>query len=290
MSRLILTLLTISITIPAAFATSFTSTIHSIVLGKEGEEHLIKFDNSRVAFVAHDDEDLLQALEISRKEQVHIEVMRDRRNTILSAKSLETKKSEDDFQYDSSRRDLIPYKPTVFNYYNSALNIMSKMRTDYNKDGECYSRAHVWAYEEFKRSGLRSKKLFLFFTNRYIRNYRFHWWFHVTPMTYVGSNMRTLDKKYASQPVLTKTWTDIFIRTKRTCPLVKLYNTYALNQESQDCYLISDSMYSLIPRDIEKRDLSGKIKESFIARDVERSYRDAFNIDYNFPENTDYLK
>lgn len=277
MAYLTLTLFII-LSIQSSFATAlstFTSTIHSIDLGKRKKDpHLIKFDNGRVAFVGNADIDLVRALEKGRRNRLIIEIVQDKKNNIISAQGQGIEKDEEE---DSFKQSLPPYEPTVLKSYNSALSILNQMRKDYNKEGQCYSRAHVWAYEEYNRSGLQSMKLFLFFTNRYIRNYRFHWWFHVTPMTYVEGTMRTLDRRYSSAPVRTKTWTDIFIKSKRSCRLVKYYNTYAKNQESQDCYLIPVSMYFLIPRDIEKRDLMGTVKESFIQRDIDRSYRDAFD-------------
>jgi hypothetical protein len=259
-----------------AIAERFSSRIHSIDFGKKMEPHLVKFDNARVGYVNFSNEDLVSALETNRQGDQQVEVELDKNYNILSAQSIAIT-ADDEFEIDSEEpQDIAPYRPSVLKDYNSALSILNKMRRDYNKDGQCFNRAHVWAYEEYKRSRLKSMKLFLFFTNRYIRNYRFHWWFHVTPMTYVGSTPRTLDRRYASGPHQTKTWTDIFIKSLRTCPTIKLFNTYANNQEREDCYLIPVSMFYVIPRDIEKRDLSGVEKEQFYEKEIDRAYRDAF--------------
>lgn len=263
----------------------FTSTIHSIDLGKTKQDpHLIKFDNGRVAFVNNADINLVRAFEGGRRKRLITEIVHDKHNNVISAQSLGVERSNDFYSLEDFKSSHSSYQPTILDDYTSASNILSMMRADYNKNGECYSRAHIWAFEEFKRSGLKSNKLFLFFTNRYIRNYRFNWWFHVSPATLVGKTVRVLDRKYAKSPILTKTWTDIFVKSKRSCRLIKYYNTYARNQESQDCYIISVSMYFLIPRDIERRDLYGKIKEDFTERDLKRSYLDAFDIDFKLPE------
>lgn len=266
--------LLILLTSQPALAGHFISTIHSVDPGVNNEPHLIKFDNSKVVFVNSEDEDFIKVLSTAKKSHLAIQVTHDDEHNLISASSIKATHEKRLYKYQVPSS----FKPTVLNDYTSALNILDQMRSDYNNEGQCFSRAHVWAYEEYKRSGLQSMKLFLFFTNRYIRNYRFKWWFHVTPMTYVGNTMRTLDRRYAKGAYLTKTWTDIFIKSKRTCPLVNLYRSYSDNQESQDCYLIPVNMYFLIPRDIEIRDLMGREKESFIPYDVERSYQDAFNI------------
>src|SRR5690606_5114643 len=108
------------------------------------------------------------------------------------------------------------FEPTVVKSYNSALAIHNRMRKDYTKHGECYNRAHIWAYEEHEKKGTNLMKIFMFFTERYIRNYKFGWWFHVTPMVYMAnkSSPRTLDRKYTSGPRQTKVWSDVFIKSK----------------------------------------------------------------------------
>lgn len=255
-----------------ALAATFTTTIHSIDLGKDKKEfHIVKFDNGRVGFVEFDNDDLIRALDVGRKANLNINVVLDERFYVLSAQTIGPAEETE------GELCLNPYKPSVLKDYNSALNILNRMRRDYTEEGQCFNRAHVWAYEEYMRSGLRSMKLFMFFTNRYIRNYNFHWWFHVTPMTYVGSTPRTLDRRYAKGPAQIKAWTDIFIKSKRTCPKITTFARYAEGQEREDCYLIPVSMYFVIPRDVERRDLSGIEKTEFLQKDLDRAYRDAFN-------------
>ena len=120
----------------------------------------------------------------------------------------------------------------------------------------------------------------MFFTTRYIRKYKFHWWFHVTPMFYVKSfkSPRTLDRRYTSGPRQTKTWSDVFVKSKRRCKKVKTFDDFWLNQEKEDCYHIYASMYYVIPRDLEKRDITGKEKTEFSEKEIQRAYSNGFNI------------
>lgn len=122
-------------------------------------------------------------------------------------------------------------------------------------------------------------KVFLFFTESYIRRYRFNWWFHVTPATFVSNlkSPRTLDRRYTTGPRQTKTWSDIFIRSKRTCKEVEKFDDFWLNQQKEDCYHIHASMYYVIPRDLEKRDLSGLEKTEFIESQIRLAYMNGFS-------------
>jgi hypothetical protein len=261
-----------------AFAEKFTTTIHSIALGKKGEPHLVRFDNGRASFLSQSNAELLNSLIQTDKNHNLLEVKVDRRNNIYAALTIQ---NNDIYVDDVSSKAWTsePYKPSILNHTNTAIGIFNKMRKDYTKDGECYNRAHIWSYEEYKRSGLHSMKIFMFFTEKYIRNYKFHWWFHVTPMSYVASlsSPRTLDRRYTSGPRQTKIWSDVFIKSKRTCKKVNTFDEYYENQMGQDCYHIYTSMYYVIPRDIEKRDITGLEKSEFLDKEIKRAYRNGFN-------------
>lgn len=265
----------LSIFSQTVWATSFSSTIYSIDYGKKTESDIVKFDNGRVGFLDLAAKDLKLALKTCWENHQNVKVMLDRRLNIVSAQSFASKENnEQERQW--AEPDPEPYRPTVLRDTNAALEMLNKMRRDYTSEGQCYNRAHVWVYEEYQRTSRKSMKLFMFFTNRYINNYRFHWWFHVTPMVHVANGRRTLDRRYTSNPLPFKTWTDVFIKSKRTCPTVKKFDDYANYQQEQDCYLIPVSMYYVIPRDIEKRDLTGIEKTSFIQNEIDRAYKDAF--------------
>lgn len=259
-----------------SMALTFTSTVHSIDIGNKDEFHLVRFDNGRVGFVEANDDEFLNLLHVNAKNNEMIEVSFDKDNYLVSAQSMGTSIIEDD---KSKYESVGPYKPSIVKTISEASRIFSRMRRDYTSNGECYSRAHVWAYEEHQRSGLNLMKVFMFFTERYIRNYRYHWWFHVTPMVYLQNlnSPRTLDRRYTTGPIMTKTWSDVFIRSQRTCKKVQKFDEFWLNQQSQDCYHIHSSMYYVIPRDLEKRDLTGVEKTEFKEKEIKRAYRDGFN-------------
>lgn len=271
---ILLTLLLISF---SALADHFSSKIHSIDYSSNHREpHLIKMENGRVLFVEKKNRILLNQFESSLRKDERLDVEVDERNKpILIQRS---KVYPTGFiSYPPYESVPLAYNPTILSTSTAATSIFQRMRRDYQNDSQCYNRAHIWAWEEFKYSGLKSNKHFLFFTRRYIRNYRYKWWFHVAPSTIVsGLGDRILDRRFTSGHRSISSWTRNFVYSGRTCPIVSKYNDYRNNQESQDCYLIPVSMYFWQPRDIERRDRTGKEKTSFIQSEVDHAYWEAF--------------
>lgn len=264
----------------STYAESFSSKINSIdIATKVNDAHLIKMENGRVIFVEYYQKELLQSFKDSLKNQATLEVEVDANNYFLSAETVDEKEFDSAIEEQTLTKRM-SFDPTVVSSNSAASAIFRRMRRDYQYDSQCYNRAHVWAYEEFQNSALKSKKLFLFFTRRYIRNYRYKWWFHVSPMVLVrqGNSIveRVLDRRYTGGPRYVSNWTRNFVHSGRTCPVVHKYYDYRNNQESEDCYLIPVSMYFWQPRDIERRDRTGAEKTQFFRREVDHAYWEAF--------------
>lgn len=260
-----------------SFAETIKSKIYEVVEGRPGEEHIVKMEDGHVVFVK--DSSYLSGLRHGQEMQdvVQIEINSNRELT-----SIQTIESGSGPVKDEAMTSEAPlsFEPSVLRNNAEASTIFKRMKRGWQNESQCYNRAHVWAYEEFNRTQLKSMKLFLFFTNRYIRNYRYKWWFHVSPMAYVkeGSSTvsRVLDRRYTGGPRYVKTWTDNFIYSKRSCPVVNKYSDYRNNQQKEDCYLIPVSMYFWQPRDIDRYERTGQRKTSFIKSEVDWSYYEAF--------------
>lgn len=256
-----------------ASAASLKSRIHSIdVAPKKGVPHLIMLENGSVVFLDFREKEILKTFQTSLKHQDLLEVEVNSRNQFLSAETVEEDSPGSSAGVSAPR---FSYEPDDVSS-GAASSIFYRMRRDYQYNSQCYNRAHVWAYEEYKKTGLKSKKTFLFFTRRYIRNYNYKWWFHVSPSTVVGGTDMILDRRYTSGPRTFNNWTRNFIYSRRTCPVVYKYYDYRNNQESQDCYLIPVSMYFWQPRDIERRDRTGYEKTQFYTSEVNHAYWEAF--------------
>ena len=159
------------------------------------------------------------------------------------------------------------YSPTILNSTEEAAKIFNSMRRGATSRSQCYNRAHVWAYESKNQFNLDSMKIFLFFTRKYIREYNFEWWFHVSPFTYVleGGNKteKILDFKFTKGPTDVQKWTDLFMSNRALCPVITKYSEYENNEEREYCYVYKTSMYYLQPLDLDNLERSGTTKSQW---------------------------
>ncbi len=151
-------------------------------------------------------------------------------------------------------------------------------RTRYR--AQCYNRAHVWAYEAYRDLNIRSEKVFMFFSSRYIREYHYRWWFHTAPLTRVqtpaGTEPRVMDPGFFDRPVPLKTWSDDFIKPKTPCKVVQRYSEYASVPHTEYCYFMMAPMYMWQPKDLEAVDRGSPVKERFEEFDIQTAYSQAF--------------
>lgn len=245
---------------------------------KANEPDLVYLSDGRIGVLSDSkSNESLIAKEANRRD-IPVNVSLDKKHKIIRLELAEGKdvfsENEKDF---SSYSD---YTPTVLPNLASVDSIFKRMNRRWQRNSQCYNRAHVWNYEEFQRTGLLSKKVFIFYTRRYIREYRFYWWFHAIPTVlaqHEGTLVeRYLDPMFARTPLTQKGWTDIFIRSRRSCPVITKYSQYRDNQEAEHCYLHFSSMYYWQPRDLDNYERTGFEKKSFIRSEVNHAYWEAF--------------
>lgn len=242
------------------------------------QDHLIYLvDQGRVVKIKASNTELLREVQLLKElgHQAAFDVDSD--SNVLSITDLKTK---------AASYAAIPqaapgeYVPTLVANLEVATAIFKELNPNARSSSQCYNRAHVWSYEEKQRRDLNTMKVFLFFTDRYIRDYNYHWWFHVSPFVLVqeGAQVkeRVIDWEFLYSPYFMKDWTDYFIQSKEECPSVKKYADYDEHQEEHDCYIIKKSMYYWQPRDIETFDQTGQEKQSFIPDEVDAAYRQGF--------------
>ncbi|MGE3610142.1 MAG: protein-glutamine glutaminase family protein [Bacteriovoracaceae bacterium] len=246
-----------------AHAEVITGHIHSVDLGKQGEDHLVKLSNGRVIFLPYKEKSL--AIELKNKIKDNIEIKSDRNGRPISFKSLNQNEE---------------FEPTIIQGSSEAQRIFERLNSKYQRDSQCFNRAHVWAFEEFKKNGIKSTKTFVFFTASYLRDYRFSWWFHVAPTIHVNENgniiERVLDQRFSFGPLTIKEWTDLFVYTGRPCPLITKFSEYDVNPQTENCYLMKGSMYYWQPGDFVNQEKTGYVKNEFRMSDVNSSYAAGF--------------
>lgn len=173
---------------------------------------------------------------------------------------------------------MMSYEPTVLESEEAAQKLLRTMRkpSPIQWNIQCYNIAHVRAYEAWKNHGVKSSKMFLFFTKSYIRKYRFNWWFHVTPMVQVNvagkAEERIFDREWSKKPIPVKTWTDKFIKSKKDCPVITKYSSYEQNQETNDCYVYPVPMYYWQPLHLMELEESRQEMSSFNMGQVNTAY------------------
>lgn len=205
--------------------------IHSIVRGKVGEPHLVKFNSGAVTFIEENELQKLKAFEAELKVSKSLSHS-DKQNKMLFL---------DNPSYEVT---MVPDAdiPEIFNRMNPYMR----------RKSECSDRAHVWTWDEFQRSGIKSQKAFLFLTDTYIKRNRYKWWFHVAPMyTTTSGNKIVMDKQFYDRPVLLSEWKSALVFSKLECVTDFRFLDYnAGADQSQDCYFKSEPMYYYVPGDI----------------------------------------
>lgn len=275
---MILSILTLLFSV-SSHATTLTSGISGFEISHNGVvPHLVFFESGKVGKISPDD--IAQLVVVSSRwmgEKFEIQLDPDRR--IIKMKSIVVEQVPLDFWSLPTGHDY-NYEPTVLPNNGEATTIFNRLNPYARSRSECYNRAHVWTYEEFRRVQLQSMKVFLFFTSKYIWDYDWDWWFHVSPYVWVRENNltveRVIDYQFMMGPVDMKKWTDYFIIPKVECPSVGKYSDYEKHQKEQYCYLIKKPMYYWQPRDIQNLERTGKEKTSYIPDEVSHAYWQGF--------------
>ena len=211
-------------------AETFGEGIHSIVRGNGDEPHLVKMNSGEVKFIEQSESKKLAAFEAK----------------LMAAKSLSSE-VQNKFQVEPTAS----FEPTIVPDAQIP-EIFNRMNPFIKRKSECSDRAHVWAYDEFTKTGTKSQKAFLMLTDTYIKRTRFKWWFHVAPMYTTTSGKKiVMDYQFLDRPVSFTEWKNLLVFSKRECVTDFKFNDYdAGADQTQDCYIKQEPMYYYIPQDI----------------------------------------
>ena len=172
-----------------------------------------------------------------------------------------------------------PPTPTLISA-PQAYDIFNRLNSRYKRSSECSNRAHIWAWEEFTKHQMTSEKVYVLFTASYINKHRFKWWFHVAPLFSIKKDNNVekwvFDFMFNPRPVTIKEWTDGFVFTKRPCLYTEKFSEYDVNPQTEDCYLMIDSMFTWNPIDLKNKELSGQSKSQFSRGEINFAYKQAF--------------
>lgn len=272
------------------FAGTVTTKIYDILSPEvEGEKYLLLATDGIVYEVNSSNEELLEMAYQAKEDNTEIVMklnalskLKGAFNMRDSVESIEMLSSNKANKLLTNIDNTIPtpldgYEATSLLDMENASKVFSSMRRDTRRRSQCYNRAHVWTYEIFNKYRFKSRKLWLFFTSRYIREYRYKWWFHVTPAVLVDGSFEdvALDRQFASKPLPLTDWKNIFMHNNADCKEVKYYSDYSENQWDSYCYIIKSSMYYWQPFNIENLEKDGPEKRSWVQSEVDRAYSNA---------------
>lgn len=261
--------------------TNFTTQIHDIDYGVNNEDIFIYLTNGRVVFLPKNELSLLDTIKAGHQSKAWFQIEINDEKKILRLLKIQKDLNKNILQ--KASKDNSGFQPSILKNMDQARSFFQEARTNARQESECFNRAHAWAYEWRINHQLYSSKTWLFFTRRYIRKYKFDWWFHVAPSVHVIDSgevkEKIMDIKYAKGPIRLKTWTDIFLRNRADCPVVEKYTDHANYPESGSCFVMKSSMYYYQPIDLELLEMTGDIKQRWIETEVRNAFQDAFEME-----------
>lgn len=297
--KLILNLILFSVIISSSVFAGMRHTIYDVIEPeKDGENYLVLVDDGRIYEVK--DSALLSTVYTAMNEGRPVEVkfhtgsilksnLFQERETIKKISILSEKDLDQDRIYTPEPTAMDNFEPTVVESMDKAQNLYDSLRKRAKKKSQCYNRAMVWAYEMFQNYGIKSHKMFIFFTRKYIREYKWKWWFHVAPMILVKDQKEPIiiDREYKTGIAQTLTdWKNNYIKPKTPCKEVKYYSDWYDHQYGEtNCYFVRAKMYYWQPGDLKRLEEDRvEVKNSFDSFDLRYAYRQAYRIKFGDEE------
>lgn len=276
-------------TLPLWATTQVTTKIHDIDHGDHiTDEALVFLTSGQVMKINVNDTDLLNRLSSSmqRHEAVTLEIGENRE--ILKVTPDFSKSLPEPEPQPQPSKDLMSMDPLAG--YNASVatpelakQMFREQRHPSKEETQCFNRAMIWTYEWRVKHNFYSKKIWIFFTRKFVRRYNFDWWFHVSPLINVAIDgqikERTMDAKYSGGPLEKNAWMKIFLRgSGAKCPYVQKYSDHANYPEAGWCFYQKSPMYYYQPIDLEYLDRFGTVRNRWVENDIRTAYAEAFDI------------
>lgn len=262
---------------PVIAETQIQTSIHKIDYGRSGDEILVLLDSGHVVKL-RDDKMQLTLSQINPDDKSLWNVTIDKNRYLTNITPAGSSVPPESMQLMDSR-----YEPTIVDGNGLAKKYFWGSRISHGET-QCFNRAHVWAYELWKNYKVKSQKLFLFFTLKFIREHDYGWWFHVAPLLIVdqwlGKSEKVIDPKYINSPRSIDWWLGKFL-SNGNCQFITKYSDYADFPYLENCYLLKAPMYTYQPVDLEIEEVWGVKKTDFVTEDLQWAYKEAFQMEYS---------
>lgn len=282
MKKIAMGLFSAAVLAQSAGASELTTRIVDVQLTKAGDEAMIYEEGGRILRVKANEKAFVKALKNIKHSNQFLRVDFDEKSFQLNGAQL-LEQAEVEVAPVTAAESYTPSEITM----EEATAAFSAMDNKTKSNSQCFNRAHGWAYDMFSQRDIKSMKMFIFFTRKYIEEHKYNWWFHVAPYVIVknetGTEERLMDRSFTKGPETVKKWTDRFIKTKINCTVAAKYTDFHSNQFATDCYLIKASMYYRSPKDLELLEKENRQEVEWNAMEIREARKQAFKNwrDYN---------
>jgi len=262
------------------FALNMTTQIHSLdISSTPGEPTLVFLTSGHVGKLSQQKSIDNKWLKMAQEEKTWLNVTMGENRELITIVETDLPYEEKEAQAPLELNQ--NFTPSVLGSIEWA-NLYFKEARYNTKESQCFNRAHVWTHDWRINHTFYSSKIFIFFTQKYIREYDFEWWFHVAPYVHVLVDgfvkQRVMDIKYARGPITIRHWTNIFMKNDVPCPTVTQYSDYANYPEAGHCFTMKSSMYYYQPVDLEMLELKEIKKSTWLPAEVKEAYLEAFDV------------
>lgn len=177
--------------------------------------------------------------------------------------------------------ELQEYEPTNVGSLEKAAEIFQSLYQRTRRWTECYNRAHIWNRQMHKDHGVKSEKIFIFYTSKYRRTYRWKWWFHTAPMVQVNGEDIVLDREFTSEPKTAADWERQFSAPNREdqdhrCKEIDGMSEYydRQNMNNTFCNILVSPMYYWEPSELSDLENEGAVKNEWINWEIRHAAKD----------------
>ncbi len=257
---------------------------------------ILAYYDGRVFEVSPDNLEVLETLKTARMfdSSVDIEtgsnylIMDKDAPEMITAANLNSSSTPESFLESSTYES---FEPSEVEDMDKATEMFNHLYKRTRNKTECFNRAHIWNRQLDKSFGVKSEKIFIFYTRKYRRAYRrWKWWFHTAPLIRVDGNPIVMDREFTTNPVTAESWEwqfsapnreDETHRCNQIDEMSEYYDRY--NANNNYCNTLIAPMYYWEPSELKKRESQNRYKTEWVnweirlaARDVYGRWRDVY--------------
>ncbi len=254
-----------------------------LLLASDGLVYELKTDDNAEINFAYEAMESQLDVEL-KKPLINLKRIFDEREIVTGFKKVQTETPKNitfNNQKSSVPTPLNNFEVTSVGSFEDSKSLFKTMTTRTKRRSQCYNRAHVWSHRlskvEVAGKKLNLGKTWIFFSRKYIKEYKYKWWFHIAPYIKLqGENgPYVMDRKFTREPLKLQGWTNVFMKNNAQCKEVIYYSDYRQNQGQAWCFIIKSSMYYWQPKNIEALEAGAEEKKSFVESELRKAYKDA---------------